>query len=92
MAAEFGSDFMVITAEDGTEFEVEVLATVEYNGSSYLAVIPAEGETDGPADYQVSILKSTEEDGESILCGIEDEEELEAVNNLIMDLLYDEEN
>ncbi len=92
MAAEFGSDFMVITAEDGTEFEVEVLATVEYNGSSYLAVIPAEGETGSAADYQVSILKSTEEDGESILCGIEDEEELEAVNNLIMDLLYDEEN
>lgn len=92
MSADFGSDFIVITAQDGTEFEVEVLASVDYNGSSYLAVIPADADPNGSADYQVSILKSTEEDGESVLCAIEDEEELEAVNNLIMDLLYDEEN
>lgn len=85
----YGSDFMTIVDEDGTEFELEVLTTVEWNGCSYLAVIPADGEHN---DLEVSILKSVEEDGESILCAIEDDAELEAVNNLIMDQLYAEDN
>ncbi len=86
----YGSDFMTIVDEDGTEYELEVLTTVEYNGSSYLAVIPADGEEADKSAYTVSILKSVEEDGESILCAIEDEAELEAVNNLIMESLYEE--
>ena len=36
-------------------------------------------------------LKSTEEDGEPLLCAIEDEDELQAVYDLIMDSLYEEE-
>ena len=88
----YGSDFMTIVDEDGTEYELEVLASVEYNGFSYLAVIPADGEQGDSEDLQVSILKSVDEDGESILCAIEDEAELEAVNDLIMDQLYAEED
>lgn len=87
----YGSDFMTIMDEDGTEYELEVLTTVEYNGFSYLAVIPADGEQKELADYQVSILKSVEEDGESILCAIDDEVELQAVNDIIMDSLYEDE-
>lgn len=87
----YGSDFMTIVDEDGTEYELEVLTTVEYNSCSYLAVIPADGEQKELDPYQVSILKSVDEDGESILCAIEDDAELEAVNNLIMDSLYEEE-
>ena len=85
----YGSDFMTIMDEDGTEYELEVLSTLEYNGCTYLAVIPA-GEEDSK-DLEVSILKSVEEDGEPILCAIEDEEELQAVYDLIMDELYAEE-
>jgi uncharacterized protein YrzB (UPF0473 family) len=89
MSDQFGSDFMTIVDEDGTEFELEVLSTLEYNGATYLAVIPAGNEEE---DFQVSILKSVEEeDGDSILCAIEDEQELEAVYDLIMDELYEEE-
>ena len=67
---------------------LEVLSTLEYNGQTYLAVIPATDEEQ--TDLEVSILKSVEEDGEPILCAIEDEEELEAVYSLIMDALYEE--
>ena len=89
MSDQYGSDFMTIVDEDGTEFELEVLSTLEYNGATYLAVIPAGNEEE---DFQVSILKSVEEeDGDSILCAIEDEQELEAVYDLIMDELYEEE-
>ena len=88
MSEEFGSDFMTIVDEDGTEYELEILSTLEYNGETYLAVIPAGCEDE---DLEVTILKSVDEDGESILCAIEDEAELEAVYELIMDELYAEE-
>ena len=90
MADEYGSDFITIVDEEGTEYELEVLNTVEYNGASYLAVIPASNGEEEP-DLEISILKSTEEDGEPMLCAIEDEAELEAVYELIMDSLYEEE-
>ena len=88
MADAYGSDFITIVDEDGTEFELEVLTSLEYNGETYLAVVLAGLED---ADLDVNILKSVEEDGEPILCAVEDEQELETVYNLIMDQLYEEE-
>ena len=91
MSENYGSDFITIVDEDGTEFELEVLTTIEYNGAEYLAVIPAVDADEQPEDLEVSILKNVDEDGESILCAIEDEAELQAVYDLIMDQLYEEE-
>ena len=91
MEDQFGSDFITIVDEDGTEYELEVLSTLEYDGNTYLAVIPA-GENAEEFQMEVSILKSVEEDGEPILCAIEDEGELQAVYDLIMDSLYEEED
>lgn len=84
----YGSDFMTIVDEDGTEFELEVLSSLDYNGNTYLAVIPAGLEED--EDAEVSILKSVDEDGESVLCAIEDDDELETVYQMIMEQLYEE--
>ena len=90
MSDNYGSDFMTIVDEDGTEYELEILTTIEYNGFSYMAVIPADdGEN---TDLEVSILKSVEEDGEPILSAIEDEAELQAVYDLIMEQLYEDED
>lgn len=91
MEDQYGSDFITIVDEDGTEYELEVLSTLEYNGETYMAVIPA-AEDGEPEQLEVSILKSTEEDGEPMLTAIEDEEELKAVYDLIMDKLYEEED
>lgn len=88
MADHYGSDFMTIVDEDGTEFELEVLTTIEYNGETYLAVIPAG--LDDEEEMEVSLLKSVEEDGEPILSAIEDEQELETVYSLMMEQLYEE--
>lgn len=90
MSDEYGSDFITIVDEDGTEYELEVLSTLEYDGNTYLAVIPA-AESQDELELEVSILKSVEENGEPILCAIEDEQELQAVYDLIMDELYEEE-
>ena len=86
---QYGSDFITIVDDDGKEYELEVLSTLEYGGNTYMAVIPAEGSQD-TLELEVSILKSVEEDGESILCTIDDEQELETVYGLIMDSLYEE--
>ena len=91
MEDQFGSDFITIVDEDGQEYELEVLSTLEYDGNTYLAVIPAGAQAE-EFQLEVSILKSVEEDGESILCAVEDEEELNAVHDLIMDALYEEED
>ena len=88
MADLYGSDYMTIVDEDGEEYELEVLSSIEYNGFTYLAVIPA-GLEDGE-DPEVSVLKSIDDDGESILCAIEDDQELETVYNIIIEQLYEE--
>lgn len=88
---QYGSDFITITDDEGKEYELEVLSTLEYNGCTYLAVIPAEDSQD-ELQLEVSILKSVEEDGEPILRTIDDEQELEAVYGLIMDSLYEEDS
>lgn len=88
---QYGSDFITITDDEGKEYELEVLSTLEYNGCTYMAVIPA-GDSQGTLQLEVSILKSIEEDGEPILCTIDDEQELEAVYDLIMDSLYEEDS
>lgn len=89
MENQYGSDFITISDEDGTEYELEVLSTIEYNGATYLAVIPADLEQMAP---EVAIVKSIEEDGEQIICAVEDAQELQAVNDLLMDTLYEDED
>jgi len=91
MADQYGSDFITISDEDGKEYELEVLKMLEYNGQTYLAVIPADGSDPELDPLQVSILRAWDEDGERILSVIEDEAELQAVYDLLMDTLYDEE-
>ena len=91
MSEMFGDDIITITDEDGVEYVLEVLATLEVDGSQYYALVPASNE-DEDADLEVSILKAVEEDGEEILCAIEDEDELERVYNIMMDELYQDED
>ena len=88
---QYGSDFISIVDDEGNEFELEVLSTLEYNGNTYMAVVPA-AESLEELELEVSILKSTEENGEAILSTIEDEEELEAVYDILMDSLCEEED
>ncbi len=90
MDNDFGQDYITITDEDGNEYELEILSTVDYCGSLYYALAPAdsnEGE-----ELEVSILKAVEEDGEKILCAVEDEEELEDVYAILVDQFFEDED
>ena len=89
MEQQYGSDFISITDEDGKEYELEILSTIEYQGAEYLALVPAEEEAS--EELEVSILKSVTEDGEDLLVAVEDEDELAAVYDLLMQSLYEDE-
>ena len=91
MEQQYGDDFISITDEDGKEYELEVLAELEPDGSRYLALVPAGCGDDEAEDLVVSILKSVEENGEEFLEAIEDDAELEAVYSALMDLIYEDE-
>lgn len=88
----YGDDIITITDEDGVEYVLEVLATLEVDGHTYYALVPAgSGEDDEDAELDVSILKAVEENGEEILCAIEDEDELERVYGIMMDEIFQDE-
>ena len=88
MSQEFGDDFISITDEDGKEYELEVLAELEYEGSRYLALVPAG--TDEAEELEVSILKSVEENGEDILVTIDDDDEYEDIAAYFDEVFADE--
>lgn len=89
MDQEFERNIISITDEDGRDYELEVLATVNYRGAEYLALTPADA-SDDAEELEVSILKSVDEDGEPMLLTVEDENELEVVYELLMDQLFDD--
>ena len=89
MDTDFGRDFITITDEDGVEYELEILSTLEYQGALYYALAPAD--TDEDEELEVSILKAVEEDGEEILVAVDDDEELETVYELFIEQMYEEE-
>lgn len=90
MSEQFGDNIITITDEDGVEYVLEVLATLDVDGTEYYALIPAETNDDEEEDLEVSILKAVEEDGEEILCAIEDEEELDRVYEIMMEEIFKE--
>jgi uncharacterized protein YrzB (UPF0473 family) len=90
MDEDFGSSYITIEDEDGNEFELEQLATMEFNGREYSAFLPADMDEDDP-DYGYIILRIEEENGEELFCSVDDEDELVAVYDRFMELLFDEE-
>lgn len=92
MSEEFRSDFVTIVDDDGQEFELELLDTMDYNGKSYTAFLPADMAEDDP-DYGMIILRSQpDENGEEIYESIDDDDELQDVYEHFMVLLFDDED
>lgn len=101
MSEEFGPDFISVTDEDGNEFELELVDTLEHNGITYYALFPAVGEdeaTGEPLDvdaddeeFGLVIMKSIEENGEEMLSTPDTDEELDEVYNLFMERFFEDE-
>ena len=92
MSEEFGPTFITVTDEDGQEIVLEFIDALEYNGQMYQSLFPAEteGEEEDP-DSGLVILKVLHEDGEDVLSTLDSDEELEAVYNLFVEALFEDE-
>ena len=102
MSEEFGPDFITVTDDEGNEFELEHLDTLEYKGNIYMAFFPAmpgEETEDGeivdvdPDDeeYGMVIMKVIEENGEEIFSTLDSEEEEQEVYEKFMERLFADE-
>lgn len=94
MSEEFGPTFITLTDEDGTEIVLEFVEALEHNGQLYQAFFPAEveGEEENEDDTGLIILKVIHVDGEDMLSTLDSEEEMDAVYDLFMELLFSEED
>ena len=91
MSEEFGNDFITIIDDDGQEFELEILDSMDYNGSTYVAFLPANMDENDP-DYGLVILRSVIDNGEELFESVDDEDELNDVYEHFMVLLFDDED
>ena len=101
MEENFGPDFITVTDEDGNDFELELVDTLEHKGVTYYAMFPAveEDEATGqPKDvdaddeeYGLVIMKVIEENGEELLSTLDSDEELETVYELFMERFFQDE-
>ena len=91
MSEDFGSDFITIVDDDGQEVELEVLDSMDYNGESYVAFLPANMDESDP-DYGIIILRSVlDENGDELFESIDDDDQLQDVYEHFMVLLFDDE-
>lgn len=101
MEENFGPDFITVTDEEGNDFELELVDTLEHKGITYYAMFPAveEDEATGePRDvdaddeeYGLVIMKGIEENGEELLSTLDSDEELDEVYELFMERFFAEE-
>ena len=92
MSEEFGSDYITITDDDGTEFELEVLDTMDYKDQSFVAFLPANMDENDP-DYGIIILRSIiDENGDELFESIDDDDELQDVYEHFSAILFDGED
>ncbi len=91
MDAGFGADYITIEDDDGNEFELEHLSTLEFEGAEYMVFLPADMDEDDP-DYGFIILRVEEADGEEQLVSEDDEDKLQRVYDRYMEMVFAEED
>ncbi len=89
---DFGVDYVTIVDEEGQEYELEVLDSIEMNGKNYMAFLPADMDENDP-DYGMIILRVLEdENGDTVYESVDEESELDPVYNEFVKRLFDDED
>ncbi|MDR2420794.1 MAG: DUF1292 domain-containing protein [Oscillospiraceae bacterium] len=87
----YGDDIYTVTDDDGSEFSLEHLDTMEFDGGEYMAFVPADMD-EGDPDYGIVLLRVEEENGEGVFATIDDGAERERVYNAFMERLFADED
>jgi len=90
MSDDFGNDFVTISDEDGNDFVLEHIDTLELEEEFYMALLPTDIDEDDE-DFGLVILKVITEGDEELLTTIDDEEVLDNVYSMFMERFMDEE-
>ena len=90
MDEDFGASFITIEDDEGNEFELEYLDTIEFEGGEYAAFLPADMDENNP-DYGIIILRVVEVDGEEQYESVDDDDELQRVYEKFMKILFEDE-
>ena len=91
MSEAFGDDYITIIDDDGQEFELEVLDSMDYKDQTFVAFLPANMDENDP-DYGIIILRSVlDENGDELFESIDDDDELQDVYEHFSVLLFDDE-
>ena len=92
MKEDFGSDYITMVDENGEEFVLEFIESIDYRDNVYSAFLPTDLDENDP-DYGLVLLRSAvDENGEEVYDTIDDEEELNDVYEKFMSILFADED
>ena len=89
MSDDFGNDFITISDDDGNDFELEHLDTIEIDGIYYMAFLPADMD-ENDENYGLIILKKVTDGDDETLTTLDDDEELAIVFERFVEHFSDE--
>ena len=87
MSEEFGDNFVTMVDENGEEFVLELLESIDYKDATYTAFLPADLDENDP-DYGLVLLRNAvDENGDEVYDTIDDEDELNDVYEQFMRII-----
>ena len=84
-------NIITLNDENGNEVEFEFLDLIDYNNEEYVILLPVE-ETEEAEEVVILKVEQTENEDEESYVGVEDDEELNAVFQILKDKFKDEFN
>jgi len=90
MDEDYGASYISITDDEGNEFELEHLDTIQFEGREYMIFLPADMDEDDP-DFGYVILEVVEVDGMDEFATVDDEELEQRIYEYYMEKLFSEE-
>ena len=91
MSEEYGDNFVTMVDDNGEEFVLEMLESIDYRDATYTAFLPADLDENDP-DYGLVLLRNAvDENGDEVFDTIDDEAELNEVYEQFMRILFDDE-
>ncbi len=90
MDEEYGATYITIEDDEGNEFELEHLDTIQYENIEYMVLLPANMDEDDP-DFGFIILRVVEQDGEQGFESVDDDELVQRIYDYYMELVFADE-
>ena len=95
MSEEFNEEMyesvIELTDDEGNVVPFEILLTFDFEDDFYVAMLPAEPESEEDAE-EVLLMRLVEEEDDDVFYPIESEEQLEKVFNAFVELYYADED